>query len=52
MSTTAFSQYFYLIQSYDIDPTTSEAYGRRNKADSAEAPGEGQKVGWGLGWGT
>lgn len=44
MSTTAFSQYFYLIQSYDIDPTISGAYGRRKKADYVEAPGEGQKV--------
>ena len=53
MSTTAFSHYFYfLIQSYDIDPTISEAYGHREKADSVEPPGEGQKVGGGPGWGT
>ena len=52
MSTTAFSQYFYLIQSYDVDPTISEAYGHRKKADSVEALGEGQKVGLGLRWGT
>nr|XP_058926910.1 ubiquitin carboxyl-terminal hydrolase 10-like [Kogia breviceps] len=32
-------------ESYDIDPTISEAYGHREKADSVEPPGEGQKVG-------
>ncbi|XP_059782655.1 spermatogenesis-associated protein 31D3-like [Balaenoptera ricei] len=30
-------------ESYDIDPTISEAYGHREKADSVEPPGEGQK---------
>ncbi|XP_057576605.1 spermatogenesis-associated protein 31D3-like [Hippopotamus amphibius kiboko] len=31
-------------ESYDIDPTTSEAYGRRKKADTMEALGKGQKA--------